>query len=303
MTDAPPPISIVIDAARDTLRARGSEAIAWLNGLVSIDVAGVAPGRGAFGLLLTKTGKIQTDVDVVARQGELLLGVGEGSGPAIREVLDAHLVMEDVELEAAPELAWLRLLGSGASELAASFAPDCVAHGAIDWLAMGGAAVVVERETLDQAVRRLLERAPAGTRVLDTAGWDLLRLRHGFPLFGKDYGREDNPHEAALDRRAVSWDKGCYLGQEVVCMQDMRGRVKRRLAVLRIESSELPAPDSAVVDASTTQPVGNVRSATLDAGGTVLAFARLQAPHFEAAGAPVLSVAGHRAQIVPPPVP
>jgi folate-binding protein YgfZ len=47
-----------------------------------------------------------------------------------------------------------------------------------------------------------------------------------------DFGERDNPHEASLDRIAVSWSKGCYLGQEVVCMQDMRGKVKRRLVAL-----------------------------------------------------------------------
>jgi folate-binding protein YgfZ len=314
MTDDPraPELSILVDLERDTLRARGSEATAWLNGLVSIDLRAVAPGRGAFGLLLTKTGKIQTDIDVLARPGELILGVGAGVGETVRAVLDAHLVMEDVELEPATDLAWLRLIGPGAAALASDCASEFVAHGAIDWLGLGGAAAVVRRDAIEQVVRRLCEaRGPTrngGARVLDRDAWDLLRLRQGFPLFGRDYGHDDNPHEAALDRRAVSWDKGCYLGQEVVCMQDMRGRVKRRLVVLQIDSPELPANGTPVVAAGSGEAVGAVRSAVLAGDGGVLAFARLSAPHFErGAAAPAtaapLSVAEHPARIVGVPAP
>ena len=166
MSDDTPPAdgpSILVDLERDTLRARGSEATPWLNGLFSIDLRAVAPGRGAFGLLLTKTGKIQTDIDVLARPGELILGVGAGAGETVRAVLDAHLVMEDVELEPATNLAWLRLVGPGAVALANECASDFVAHGAIDWLGLGGAAAVVRRDGIDRVVRRLREgRNPAG---------------------------------------------------------------------------------------------------------------------------------------------
>jgi folate-binding protein YgfZ len=294
---ADPTLGLFVDAERETLRARGSDAVAWLNGLVSSDLRGVARGTGAYGLLLTKTGKIRTDIDVLSGEGELLLGVASGVGAAVQQVLDAHLVMEDVELTSDTELVWLRLLGPGAHELAASLAPEPVAAGAIDWLGTGGAAVVVRREAIDRTLRALLDRAPAGAKLLDRSGWELLRLRHGFPTFGKDYGSDDNPHEAALDRRGVSWDKGCYLGQEVVCMQDMRGRVKRRLAVLRIQSSELPPSEAPVLAGDSAKPVGSLRSAALGEDGSVLAFARLEAPYFEAPGRE-LSVSGRRAEIV-----
>ena len=91
-------------------------------------------------------------------------------------------------------------------------------------------------------------------------------------------------------------------------MQDMRGRVKRRLVVLRIDSLELPASGTPVVAVGTGEPVGAVRSSVLAADGGVLAFARLSAPHFEsgsaapAAAAP-LSVAERPARIVGLPAP
>ena len=82
-----------------------------------------------------------------------------------------------------------------------------------------------------------------------------------------------NPHEVSLDRRCISWSKGCYLGQEAVCMQDMRGKVKRRLVVLRLGEGPLPSSGTAVHDAAGT-PVGETRSAAMSpifGGGVALA--------------------------------
>lgn len=312
-----PALSIVLDRERETLRARGSEAGSWLNGLLSVDLRGVAPGRGAYGLLLTKTGKIRTDVDVLGSSSDLVLGVGSGAGEAIRAVLDTHLVMEDVELEVADEVGWLRVIGRGASQLVHAFTGDgvmgneLVASGEVDWLGAGGVALAVRRDALERAATALLERArakleddgdsPRSARLLDDQEWDELRLRYGFPRFGRDYGPDDNPHEASLDRRAVSWDKGCYLGQEVVCMQDMRGRVKRRLAVMRLETPSVPAKGTVVrAESATGLEVGSVTSAVAS-GGEVLAFARLAAPYFEKPA--MLWVGDSPASIVPNPRP
>jgi folate-binding protein YgfZ len=222
--------------------------------------------------------------------------------------------MEDVELERAPDVTWVRLLGEGAARLSEALSEHALAHGAIDWLGTGSAAALSLAEgALSALLARLAELEP-GARALDSEGWRLLRLRHGFPEFGTDYGADDNPHEAALDRRAVSWDKGCYLGQEVVCMQDLRGKVKRRLAVLEIAGTEPPAPDSPVAAEGSDEPIGAIRSAVVRGAATatgaapsVLAFARLKAPHFEAhveGDAPTrFSVQGQAARIVALPLP
>jgi folate-binding protein YgfZ len=299
-----PNVAIVAALERETLRARGPEAISWLNGLVTCDLRGVKPGAGAFGLLLTKTGKIQTDLDVVARPGEtteLVLGLASGTAERMLPVLDAHLVMEDVELVPEPEWAWLRLLGHGALELARNFASDAkvLAEGSISgWLGSEAAALVVSRGDVESVARELAARGGPNARALSGEEWHALRMAHGLPLFGTDYTSEDNPHEAALDRRAVSWDKGCYLGQEVVCMQDMRGRVKRRLAVLRIPGDGAAALAGVpVLAADAADPVGEVRSAAQAEAGVTLAFAALRAPYFDAKDR-ALSVEGRPAEIV-----
>ena len=111
--------------------------------------------------------------------------------------------------------------------------------------------MVFERDELLE-LERFVERTPALRRGTD-ADWEALRIAQAFGRFGVDFGEADNPHEAALDRRAVSWSKGCYLGQEVVCMQDMRGKLKRRLVALALEDSAEAPPVGSPVTAGDSE--------------------------------------------------
>jgi tRNA-modifying protein YgfZ len=196
---------------RDTLIVRGADRKTWLDGLLTCAVTGVAVGSALYGLLLTKQGKIVTDVFLVDDGSQLWLGVAAGRGAAVHELLDRYLVMEDAELALASEpLSWRIEVGANESQAAAG----ALAYGA---LAIGGL----------QAHLSVSKHAPAA--LPDAAE---LLAQHSLGVFGVDFDEKDNPHEASLDRIAVSWSKGCYLGQEVVCMQDMRGKVKRRLVAL-----------------------------------------------------------------------
>ena len=67
-------------------------------------------------------------------------------------------------------------------------------------------------------------------------------IEHGLPRFGAEVDATLYPQEAALEKLAVSFSKGCYLGQEVVYMLQERGHVKRKLVPLDLEASELPQP-------------------------------------------------------------
>lgn len=193
---------------RDTLLVKGPDRKTWLDGLLTCKVTDVAPGSAGYGLLLTKQGKIVTDVFLVDNGGELFVGVATGHGEAVRQLLDRYLVMEDAELEEpAQPVSWY-LSALGGEQPAGGLGAGSLSLGA-----------------LQAELSVLAESQPAG----DAAE---LLAAHGLGVFGVDFSERDNPHEASLDRIAVSWTKGCYLGQEVVCMQDMRGKVKRRLVAL-----------------------------------------------------------------------
>jgi folate-binding protein YgfZ len=104
---------------------------------------------------------------------------------------------------------------------------------------------------------------------------------NGVPAFGIDFGPDDNPHQASLERRTVSWTKGCYLGQEVVCMQDMRGKTKRRLVRLYSRDASLWQEGMRVLDAEGAE-LGQITTANPSANEEIAcAIARVKAPNFE----------------------
>lgn len=291
---------VLAEAEREILVVSGSEAQSWLNGLITCDVSVVDKERGAYGFLLTKIGKIQTDLDVVLGDSGIILGTAKGTGEPTRATLDRYLVMEDAELSLGPELTCLRLLGSEAAAVGFRIRQEnakVMGFGAIDWLGMGGAAVFVQRASVDAVIAQILEWAGPGARLGDREDWNRLRIPKGFAEFGADYSSEDNPHEAGLERLAVSFTKGCYLGQEVVCMQDLRGKLKRRVVALEMPAHSAPISVGAPVLAQgVSEPAGRVTSAAA-IGSQVFALARLRAPFFKE-GSSQLLVEGVPAEIV-----
>ena len=270
---------IVVEAERGVLLVAGSDRVTWLNGVVTADVATVAPGTATFGLLLSKVGKIQSDFYVLARGDTLALAVAEGTDTHVQAELERMLVMEDAEIRSATsELACLVVHGPKAAELASAVATlEGVTTAALDRTGLGGAVLLVPRPRLDEVAARLVA---AGGVLATPEAWQRLRVERRVGTFGIDYGSSDNPHEAALDRVAVSWTKGCYLGQEVVFMQDARGKLKRRLVQLELEGAS-PPPGTPLTDAAGA-PLGEVTSAAESALlGHPVALARVKAPHHE----------------------
>ena len=300
MTSAgpPEPVLVVLQPARGTLLVTGSEAKTWLNGLVTCDVLKVEPGRGAFGLVLNKQGKIQSEVEIVDSAEGLLVGVSPGVAQGLLASLDKFLVMEDAELsDVSADYLWADFHGLGAAVLAEAAAKTCAGTASgIRFTSEAAATLVFERDELLE-LERFVERTPALRRATD-ADWEARRISQTFGRFGIDFGEADNPHEAALDRRAVAWNKGCYLGQEVVCMQDMRGKLKRRLVALALDdSAELPAVGTPVTAGDSGEAVGELTSvARSPLTGKLFALARVKSPYFE--GKLSLGVSGKRAAFV-----
>jgi len=268
---------LLLEGDRGVLVVEGPDRVTWLNGVITCDVVRVTPEHGALGLLLNKQGKIQTELRVVASSSALFLSVSPGTAAGVAVDLERMLVMEDAEVsERGPELAVVTLYGGGAALLARALPdPAKVAWGGIQRGGVATAELIVERGGLERACAAL---EAAGAQRATRESWLAFRVAHGLGAFGQDFGPDDNPHEAGLERQAVDWSKGCYLGQEVVFMQDARGRVKRRLVALQITGG-LPAAGTPV-QAPSGDAAGEMTSAVAVPGGA-LALGRIRAPHFE----------------------
>jgi folate-binding protein YgfZ len=275
----------------------GKDRVAWLNGLMTCDLLKGGAGEARYGLVVVRSGKVLADAIVVLASDSALLVVPGTLRPALRAHLDHYLVMEDAEI--APDAAfdvWALHGPRSGDVLRAALAAGGVG-GAIDRTGLGGA-VVVAAGARAAAVGDAIGSAVqvAGGVVGDPEGWDALRLERGLPRFGVDFDEKMYPQEASIERLAVSFDKGCYLGQEVVCMLEMRGHVKRRLVPIVLEGDGLPPRGAQVTDESGAS-VGEVTSAA--ASPTLrrpVALALLKRAQTEP-GQKVL-VGGRRAEVV-----
>jgi folate-binding protein YgfZ len=230
-----------------TFTVTGPDRVSWLNGLVTCDVRSVDSNRGNWGLFLDRLGKIQAVVSLLGNSETLYLGLLWGDAEAVGRELDARLIMEDAELTLG-EAHWRLWLGSSLP----ATSEHAQARGLITFSGEG--------------VLEVFEGAPPsaeGSQVLSAAAWDVWRVQHGLPWGGIDFTSSARPHEASLERRAVSWSKGCYLGQEVVCMQDMRGKVKRSVRALTATAGPLEGSvGSDVYEAG--KKVGQITTAVYD---------------------------------------
>lgn len=262
-----------------TLVVTGSDRASWLQGILSADVEHLSAGQGVWALVLTKQGKILADAAVVAGGERIHLGLVRGAVERVADWLSQFLVMEDAVVEdASSAFAWGMLHGPRSAVVAHNALPEAGADAAvasIDFTGLGGAALVVPAQRFDDIERTMSRRGDVVVGSL--ADWNRLRIERVLPLHGIDIDEQRSPHEASLDRRAVSWTKGCYLGQEAVCMQDMRGKVKRRLVAVRIDSDRVPGPGTPVTLPNGSK-VGETRSASWsDLWGSPLALALLSA--------------------------
>lgn len=246
---------------RSAILVTGKDRMSWLNGLVTCELAKLTASEAAYGLLVEKKGRIQTDLYVVQERAETPSAVALAVPAALRDgllaTLDHFLIMEDAELVLS-DMAFVTAHGPLAGELAA-LAPFA---GTVDLLGTGGVILGVaaaEKDALDARIAEAVARL--GGVIADEATWENVRIEHGLPRFGVEVDATFYPQEASLEKLAVSFSKGCYLGQEVVYMLQERGHVKKKLVSLDLDAAgDVPTPGTPVTT-PTGDAVGDVRSA------------------------------------------
>lgn len=257
-----------------TLVVNGDDRLTWLAGMLTGDVKTLSPGQGAFSLSVNKTGKVQAEVWVLVEEDRVLLGVPRTQDEELLETLDRYLIMEDAELALDRDRSWWVAHGPEASAVVEAARGKGLAAGLTQLGASPTAVVAVER-ALDANPTETLT-LPPGAVLATPDGWEHLRIEHLVPTFGVDYGHDAYPQEARLEGWAVSFDKGCYLGQEAVFMLQKRGKPPKRLVLLALEG-EAPAAETAVLTPEGAK-VGRVTSATSH-DGQALALAMVKTKH------------------------
>jgi len=282
-----------------TLVVTGADRVTWLNGLLTCDLTKRPAGAAVYGLAVGRNGRVLADCVSVFDEAasRLLVAVPRAVVETLRTHLDHYLVMEDAEMAAATDgfEAWSLHGPRWSAALEAARAAGAIG-GALDRTGLEGAFLFAPAERAGDVRAALGATATVG----DQAGWNALRLERGVPRFGVDFDDKTYPQEAGLEKTAVSFDKGCYLGQEVVCMLELRGHVKRRLASVVIDAQDPPAAGAPVTDGAGAT-VGEVTSSSASPTlGKAVALAMVKRAQAEPGQGVV--VGGARGEVVARPV-
>lgn len=241
------------------VRVTGDDRVTWLNGQITNDVRDIAAGASVHALSVNVRGKILSElwVTLADRADSLWLISPRSAQASMLESFEHFIIMEDVTLEPLDELGVLSLEGPQSDALQAAITlPKGATSFAFAPLGLGGRAWIGGEAAL-QSVRAQLQLP-----TITSEAYELVRLRRARPRFGIDFDDHQYPQEAGL-KDSVSFNKGCYLGQEVVCTLESRGRLSRHLCALRGE-------DGAAVESGTSLSVdgqaaiGTITSAVWD---------------------------------------
>jgi folate-binding protein YgfZ len=221
-------------SARQQLRVIGGDRVSFVQGMVTNDVVKLGVGASQYVTMLTAKGAMVGDARVLKRDEDVLLDVEPGMAKTTRDFLEKYLISEDAEVQDAPELAVLGLFGPRHIELLGKL-PNGAQVGMLIGLHGTPVDVLIHRE----ALASVLEAWREIPRV-DEATAEVLRVEAGEPRWGAELVSTTIPLEASLER-AISYTKGCYIGQEVIARATHRGQKQRKLVGLLL--GELaPAP-------------------------------------------------------------
>jgi folate-binding protein YgfZ len=275
---------------RTIISVSGDDWRDWLQGQITNELQGVEPGHSVYAFVLTLKGRILADVWALVRDKDIWLDVPATQVDALIERLDRYVIMEDVDLQHRPDLCIIAAQGPRAHEVAENGWPA-------DRLGVGGRQWVVPKVELQSELARLTEASRRiGGGPIGEIAWSHAHVVLGRPRFGVDFGEWTYPQESGLKALAVSFTKGCYIGQETVVMLESRGKAPKVLWRWAIEGLEPPEPSTPITLAGIA--VGEVTSAVAE-GTCVLALGFLKRGH-DASGSEGFEVAGRPARPLSP---
>ena len=250
--------AVVVDLShRGNVRFSGSDAVKFLHGMLSNRVEELLPGEGVYTTFLTRQGKFVTDLHLYRRTDDLMADLAPGMASVLAEAIEMYIIMDQVEVEdLSGSVSTVGLFGPQSSTclMRAGLGPgELTEHGHTEidgafisrelWTGEDGYLLTVPVERSEAIWKTLTGSGamPAGLTAFDT-----LTLEAGAPLFGVDMDSSINPMQAGLETKAIDFEKGCYIGQEVIAKIKYLGQINSGLAGIRIEGDSIPAQGARV---------------------------------------------------------
>lgn len=263
---------------RSQIEVTGGDRVTFLHNFCTNDVKKLQAGEGGEAFVTNVKGRILAHVFVFATDQALWIETVANAEETLLAHLDRYLITEDVELHGrTAELGELFVSGKQASQALNNNGidvPDLGPYGhtsaqpgefpvvvrRVDLLGAPGYLVSVARAYVATLWEQLHE---AGAQPAGSAAFHPLRIEAGMPLYGVDLSEDNLAQEAARNSQAISFTKGCYLGQEPIARIDALGHVNRELRGLQLSSGKPPEPGAPVFTGDDSQEIGHVTSSAL----------------------------------------
>jgi len=248
------------------VRVSGRDRASFLHNMCSNDIRRLEPGQSCEAFFTDVKGKILAQVLVIAAGEHIELLTVPGQAGKLITHLDRYIIREDVQLaDVTNDFAWYYALGPLAGEIKAENNELIVQS---DLLWPGG--FLVRAASGDSS-------SFAALPTIDTTSpaWNALRVESKLPLFGTDFDDSNFPQEIDRNERAISFTKGCYLGQETIARIDALGHVNKKLVLVKFAGEQVPAIGSKLTKEG--QDVGVVTTSSWSphlAAPAALAFVR-----------------------------
>lgn len=279
---------------RVQIELSGSDARSFLNNFCTNDVKRLEAGQGCEALLTSVKGRILAHLFVFVTEGSVWLDSPPTDESKLLAHFDRYLFSEDVQLSGRTEtFGEVYVAGEASGETLSQLGIPAAplelwqhALGTVDQLSLAvrrvdvwdapGFMISSDRSQLVLLWQLLVK---AGAKPGGAQAFHARRIEAGFPIHGVDVSEENLAQEAMRSQQAISFTKGCYLGQEPIARLDALGHVNRQVTRLRFEDDTLP-PAGAVVAAEDRNDVGSITSAVVDPDKQqVVALAMLRSSH------------------------
>jgi folate-binding protein YgfZ len=229
----------------------GQDRVRWLNGMVTNNITDLPLNRGNYNFLLSPQGRIQSDLYSYNRGDHFLLDTERAQLPKLTQLLDHYIIMDDVELtDATEKLTSIGIQGPRATEILKQIGiePSCADPLVVCDLQWNGTPISVTRMASEQYLTYEIWLAPeranslwdalvsAGAKPVGTTALENFRVLAGVPKYGQDITERYIPQETN-QKQALHFNKGCYVGQEIVERVHSRGLVHRGLTGFVLEGS------------------------------------------------------------------
>ena len=237
----------LLERGRGAIDVLGPDGAEYLQGQLTNDVEALGVGEGQYAALLDRKGHMQTDLRVLRVGDDAILIDTE---PQTKDAALRHLTMysigRDVQVgDATAERAFLSLIGPRAAEIAGTpplpeFANEATKLASVDIVAVGtrdGIDILFPADERERVIAALTE---AGAVEVSPEAVEILRVEAGVPRFGAEMDAGTMPAEASIVDDAVSFTKGCYIGQETVARLHYKGKPNKHLRGLRLSAAAAP---------------------------------------------------------------